>query len=235
MINITALGKQYSAKFCKALLALHAFTGCDSTSAFKGKGKVKAIKIILKDEQILDALASVGNDWRVSQDILNELQRLTCKLYGMSKIECVNTCRYIKLTSLCCPDDLNAVHPTKKFDTAFIPPAYVSFVEHCKRANFETAKWRRSHLQFPQIPSPCDDHGWHLDSSNILHPVWFTGNMLPQTVINELSSESIDDEEYAEEENDDFEEADYSDFVAEMFTETDDEEEFEGFSDYEDA
>jgi hypothetical protein len=28
---------------------------------------------------------------------------------------------------------------------------------------------------------------------------------------------------------------DYSDFVAEMFTETDDEEEFEGFSDIEDA
>ena len=41
LINITELGTHYTSEYCKALLGLHAFTGCDSTSAFKGKGKVR--------------------------------------------------------------------------------------------------------------------------------------------------------------------------------------------------
>ena len=36
LINITSLGLNYSEQYCKAVLGLHAFTGCDSTSAFKG-------------------------------------------------------------------------------------------------------------------------------------------------------------------------------------------------------
>ena len=236
LINLTELGNHYSDEYCKALLGLHAFTGCDSASAFKGKGKVKAIKLMLKDDQALKAAAALGNDWTLSEDVIDGLQRLTCQLYGMRRIDNVNTCRYMKLTSVCCPDDLNAIHPTKKFDTAFIPPAYVSFVEHCKRANFEAAKWKRSHIQFPLIQRPYADNGWHLDENHILHPVWFTGSMLPQTVINELSSETIEEADAAEEEDDEtVDDVDYSDFVAEMFTETDDEEEFEGFSDIEDC
>ena len=157
LIDITSLGKHYSDEYCKALLGLHAFTGCDSTSAFKGKGKVRAIKWMLKDEKILKAAAALGNDWTLSDDIISGLQRLTCRLYGMPRVNDVNECRYIKLTSVCCPDDLNVIHPTKKFDTAFIPPAYVSFIEHTKRVNFEVVKWKRSHMRFPLIQSPSAD------------------------------------------------------------------------------
>ena len=40
MINISHLCNHYSQSVCNALLGIHGFTGCDSTSAFKGKGKV---------------------------------------------------------------------------------------------------------------------------------------------------------------------------------------------------
>ena len=114
LINITELGAHYSKEYCKALLGLHAFTGCDSTSAFKGKGKVRAMKWMLKDDIILKAAAALGNEWTVSEENITGMERLACRLYGSQRINDVNECRYIKLTSACCPDDLNIINATKK-------------------------------------------------------------------------------------------------------------------------
>ena len=43
-VNLTHLAAQFGTMKCKALLGLHAFTHCDSTSAFKGKGKAQLTK-----------------------------------------------------------------------------------------------------------------------------------------------------------------------------------------------
>ena len=233
LINITGLAEHYSDEYCKALLGLHAFTGCDSTSAFKGKGKVRAIKWALKDELILKAAAKLGDDWTLTDEIKTGLERLTCRLYGNQRVNDVNECRYLKMTSVCCPDDLNVINPTKKFDTAFIPPPKTSLYEHCKRVNYEVGKWKRSHIKFPVIPSPFADNGWCQDSDNILQPVWYQGNMLPQSIINELPDGKEDDDEDEDVDEDiacdDMDYTDYSDFIAELFNEEEEEVEFEGF------
>ena len=39
LINIKNLSKHYTEQMCEAMLALHAFTGCDSVSSFKGYWK----------------------------------------------------------------------------------------------------------------------------------------------------------------------------------------------------
>ena len=240
LINISELGTHYSDEYCKALLGIHVFTGCDSTSAFKGKGKVRAIKWMLKDDLILKAAAALGNEWVLSDEIIAGLERLTCRLYGTPRVNEVDECRYNKLVSVCCAEDLNVVHPTKKFDTAFIPPAKVSLIEHCKRVNFEVGKCKRSHEQFPFIPSPFDNNGWGTDENNAIRPIWFQGNMLPQNIINELPSEpdtNDNDDEQDEDEGEEEEtvnEDDFSDFIAELFNESDEEDEFEGFSDLDD-
>ena len=234
LINMSSFKTVYSEEYCKALLSLHAFTGCDSTSAFKGKGKVRALKHLLKDKDMLQAFAALGNQWSVPDDI-SQLEKLTCKLYGTPHANTVNECRYIKLISACCPDNLNIVNPTKKIDTAFIPPAYESFVQHVKRVNYQVGIWKQSHLQFPVIPSPTMDNGWYTDENGILRPIWFTGDMLPQTVVNELSTDSTDGDDQEEdvdvdevifEIEDDF---DYSQFINELFEDSADKEEFEGF------
>jgi hypothetical protein len=46
LINMTELVAKFIQEYCTALTALHVFTHCDSTSAFKGIGKVKPIKIL---------------------------------------------------------------------------------------------------------------------------------------------------------------------------------------------
>jgi len=40
-IDISDLARGLTEPFCTALLSLDAFTGCDSTSAFKGKAKLR--------------------------------------------------------------------------------------------------------------------------------------------------------------------------------------------------
>ena len=42
-------------KLFKSLLGYHCSTGCDSISAFCGKGKIKALSVFCKDESFIEA------------------------------------------------------------------------------------------------------------------------------------------------------------------------------------
>ena len=46
LLNVTELSRAYTEDHRAALLALHAYCGCDSTSAFKGRGHVIPIKTL---------------------------------------------------------------------------------------------------------------------------------------------------------------------------------------------
>ena len=48
LINMNNIAEKFSEEECSALLRLHAFTGCDTCSAFKGVGKIKPIKVLQK-------------------------------------------------------------------------------------------------------------------------------------------------------------------------------------------
>ena len=62
-LNITKLAEEHGPEKCSAPFGLHAFTGCDSTSAFKVKGKVKPFKMLLsqKFESYVTAFKKIGN------------------------------------------------------------------------------------------------------------------------------------------------------------------------------
>jgi len=59
---------------CTALLGLHAFTHCNSTSAFKGKGKVWQIKLHEKTEKYQKILGALGDHWDVSETLEKNLR-----------------------------------------------------------------------------------------------------------------------------------------------------------------
>ena len=46
--------------FLKSLIGLHAISGCDTVSAFAGKGKVKALKLLMKNRTYVDAFMDLG-------------------------------------------------------------------------------------------------------------------------------------------------------------------------------
>ena len=83
------------------MLALHAFTGCDSVSSFRGIGKIKPFKLLLKSPAHCDALKHLGDDWNVDDDLLIGCEKFTCALYGKSKSESVDEVRHLMLKSKC--------------------------------------------------------------------------------------------------------------------------------------
>ncbi|KAG1714581.1 hypothetical protein GQR58_001013 [Nymphon striatum] len=51
------MSKDFTPMYCAALLGLHAFTRCDTTSAFKGIGKVKPLKLLQQKPRYQEVLA----------------------------------------------------------------------------------------------------------------------------------------------------------------------------------
>ena len=73
IINVTKIAENYSQINCAALLGIHAFTGCESPSDFKGKGKVKAIRLLQKKENYWRVFSRLGDEWDISNDLLSAL------------------------------------------------------------------------------------------------------------------------------------------------------------------
>jgi hypothetical protein len=90
LINVSELAQNYSEEYCTALMALHAFCGCDSTSAFRGIGKVKPMKTLLKMPQYVSVLAQLGERWDITSQLEDDLDAFTCAIYGRPRVHKVD-------------------------------------------------------------------------------------------------------------------------------------------------
>ena len=148
---VNALEKQLSPGieiecFVKALIGVHAITGCDTISAFSGKGKWKAVKLGTRDQAYVRAMSAIGQEWTVSEETFKDTEALICQLYG-KKCQSVDLLRY-------------EIHCAKggKVETQALPPCQSSLRLHVIRADFQAAIWRRATVPCPVIPSP-QGHG----------------------------------------------------------------------------
>ena len=80
-LDITKLSNALERSVCNALIGIHAFTGCDTISAFVGRGKMTALKQIKSDKAYQQAFTELGRSWEVSEELSEKLQEITCRLY----------------------------------------------------------------------------------------------------------------------------------------------------------
>ena len=59
LLNLTLMAESLG-NVTNALLGLHAMTGCDTTSAFSGKGKTSALKLVTQYPEFSSALSELG-------------------------------------------------------------------------------------------------------------------------------------------------------------------------------
>jgi hypothetical protein len=69
LIDISALAHELTQPVCTVLLSMHAFTGCDTTSAFKGKVKVKPLNILQQMPMFVQTMVQLGDNWLVKEVI----------------------------------------------------------------------------------------------------------------------------------------------------------------------
>ena len=79
--------------FVKSLIGLHALTGCDTVSAFAGKGISKVFEMLMKNDKYVRAFMNIGISWNVSSELFSVIEEFFCDVYG-KKTKNVNLLRY---------------------------------------------------------------------------------------------------------------------------------------------
>lgn len=72
-IDITKLNITIGDSTCKALVGLHAFTGCNTVSAFSGRGKLVGLRQMKKDSSFVEAFSELGQTWEVSPELFENI------------------------------------------------------------------------------------------------------------------------------------------------------------------
>ena len=102
-------------------------TGCDTVSAFAGKGKWKALKLLLKNKSYVTAMMDFGESWQLSDETFNGVESFVCHLYG-KKYQDVDLLRY----------ELHCAKGGKVVPEA-LPSCRSSLKLHALRANYQAA------------------------------------------------------------------------------------------------
>ena len=171
-LDITKLRQGLGDGVCNALIGMHAYTGCDTVSAFTGRGKIGALKLITRSEHFQEVFVELGQSWELSPDLFKRLQAFTCKLYTASATtEDINTARY----QLFCAR-------RGELESSQLPPCKDCLFLHAMRANYQAGIWRGSLQQHPQVPSPVE-HGWVRDDNGQLTLEWMRGSPAPEAVL----------------------------------------------------
>ena len=177
ILSIDKMEEMMGDEVCLALPGLHAYTGCDTVSAFSGVGKIKGFKLMCKEKVFRDTFAALGETWSLTIDMLSALESFTCRLYAARTPETgVNALRF-------------SMWRAKKggVESGQLPPCKDCLEQHAHRANYQCAVWRRSLEANPDVPAPEPGYGWVVVDDGNLDVLWMSGPPAPQVVLEFMS------------------------------------------------
>ena len=179
VIDVQHMALTLGKDVCLGLLGLHSFTGCDSVSAFAGKGKLAALKLLKTDKEVQQTFADLGKQWDLSDDLFEKLEVFTCKLYApKQEVKKINDLRYLLLCSR-----------NGDIESHQLPPCQDALKQHARRANYQAAIWKRSISGDYHVPSPVQ-HGWEIRKEgglDILDVNWMTIPPAPDAILELLA------------------------------------------------
>ena len=140
------LDKCLRSRICKRLPGVHAFAGCDSVSAFSGKGKLMALKLGKRRPAYQDLFQHLGVEWKLSDELFVRLQEFTCLMYSSNPgTKDVNLLRY---RLFCARKGVLESHQ--------LPPCQDTLRKHCERANYPASV--RESTSFQAVPVSLTDY-----------------------------------------------------------------------------
>ena len=63
-----------------AFVRFHSFTGCDTLSAFAGRGKIKPLMLMMKSKDYIEMFESFGSGIEIDDSLINWLNRFLCHM-----------------------------------------------------------------------------------------------------------------------------------------------------------
>ena len=218
-LDVHKFARELESDICTALPAFHAFTGCDTTSAFVRKGKKGPFRMLQKNTHAVEAFKSLGTDPNtVSETTFRELEKFVCCMYGKSSYVDVNRLRYDTFKSRYEVRDLQktlSIH--NGVDISLLPPCRESLMKHCQRANYQAYIWTHAHIATIRLPSPVGC-GWKLNEDGTIAVDWIK-DALPQPVVEVLSEKEEEaecrEQQLAERSEDEMDETETCEYVEE--------------------
>ena len=140
LLAVTECAQDKGKEHCKSLLGLYDFTGEDTTSAFKGKGKVQPYKKLLKYPRYEAAFRQLGLNKDLSEETFKELEAFTCVMYGAPRSRSVDQVRTAKLKEMV---GKSTRLKKKRIDLSRLPPPRRCLRQHIKRTHMRAYQDRR--------------------------------------------------------------------------------------------
>ena len=161
-IDVTNLSITLGSHVCDALPGLHAFTGCDFTSSFLGKGKVKPYEYMQKSTSFQHAFERLGENVIPEETVIKTLEEFVCKMYGKPKLDNVNGLRYEIFKQKYKPGTKKGIlENIKGCDGGSIPPCLPELLQKIKRTNYIANMWKNADRSIPTTMT-IENNGWSL-------------------------------------------------------------------------
>ena len=162
--HINALSTSLGTKRSQALPMLHLISGCDTTSAFLGKGKKSFWQAWMAFEEVTDTFVYLAS---------HPFEPLDSNCENFRKIERLIVLVYDKTsTSLSINQTRRELFCLKNVTMERMPPTQNVLLQHTKMAVYRAYIWVTSTQVQQMIPSPSD-FGWG-QVDNVWSPVWLT-------------------------------------------------------------
>ena len=166
------LGEDLSA----ALPGIHAFSGCDTTSAFAEKGKTKIFRLAFQNDSLCLAMTRLGCSLTPTEELFTECEKFVCHLYGLPTCTSVNEVRY-ELFRIKCSEAQQ------------MPPTQDALRQHVLRVNYQRFVWKNALCSMQNLTSP-HGHEWIVETDengSHRHVCWMTQFPAPKALLELVS------------------------------------------------
>ena len=80
ILDIKQVHLHFGSQFCEATSGFHAFTGCDTVSCFRGKGKMKPLTLMQHSQEFIQVFQDLGKVWEMPQPVFAVLEEVVCRM-----------------------------------------------------------------------------------------------------------------------------------------------------------
>lgn len=162
MISLNTLATKLGTETCKAMALFHTFTGSDSTSSFKFRGKRSCCKLMHDVPHLTEEFATIiETPFQTSPRLKEVAVNFVCRLYSSESNE-ENDVDLLRMR----------LFSQKTRDVERIPPTMDALDLHLKRSVFQASIRTTAHMSIMPDNNPTD-HGWKEEDSKLL-PIWTT-------------------------------------------------------------
>ena len=151
----------------KALIGIHIISGCDSVSAFHGKGKRVCFTTGL-EEPFNTELAKLGSEgFLLEPTATPTFEKYICSIY-ICKTDNINEGRF-QIFCSSAPEERS------------LPPTKDCLLQHLRRAKYQARIWKLATTAIMNCPSPVG-HGWQMVDGK-LQVLWMEGDVASPDIL----------------------------------------------------